>query len=86
MRIPESAVRARKMHIPIITATDCGAVLEIIKHMENGLTAKPDVTGIAQTLDLVVTNQTLQKRLSQENLSPQEIFVDANTVTESLVE
>lgn len=64
-RIPESLLLAIKSHIPVVTAADCGAVLEVTQHERNGLVVEPSVSEIAHALDLLVSDTRLHQRLSQ---------------------
>lgn len=63
-RIPESLLWAAKSGIPVLTATDCGAILEVIHNEKNGLVVEPSAQGIARGLDLLVSNSEIHKRLS----------------------
>ena len=85
IRIPESALRAVKSLIPMVTASDCGALLEIIIHDTNGLVVEPTAGKIAQALDKVVADHKLSERLSSGNRYSVEIISDAASVIESLV-
>lgn len=65
MRVSESLLSAAKSQIPVVTATDCGAVLEMIQNERNGLIVEPSAEEIARALDLLVSDDKLHKRLSQ---------------------
>ena len=84
-RIPESAVRAVKSTIPVITTSDCGAISETLVNGTNGLVIKPTPTTIAQTLDLITADKILQVELSQSNSKFINMLSDVSSVTESLL-
>jgi hypothetical protein len=85
-RIPESALRAVKSMIPLVTASDCGALLEIISNNSNGLVVESTADKIAEALDKIVANKKLKELLSLGNLATIEIVSDVGTVIENLVE
>jgi glycosyltransferase involved in cell wall biosynthesis len=64
-RIPEGLLKAIKCHIPVVTASDSGAVLEVTQNEMNGLVVEPSASEIACALDLLVSDTKLHQRLSQ---------------------
>jgi glycosyltransferase involved in cell wall biosynthesis len=63
-RIPEGLLQAIKCHIPVVTASDCGAVLEVTQNERNGLVVEPSASEIARAMDLLVSDTKLHQRLS----------------------
>lgn len=84
-KIPESVIRAIKSYTPLITASDCGAILEVVTDNENGLVAEPTAKNIAEILDLMVTNSELNNQLSSGNIKVFEQFSDVDSIIEKLV-
>jgi glycosyltransferase involved in cell wall biosynthesis len=66
-RIPEGTIRAMKSNIPVVTVSDSGALLEVVKHNVNGLVVKPDSKSIAQWLDQTCTDTALVEKLAKGN-------------------
>jgi len=64
-RIPDSLFRAIRSGIPVVTATDCGSVLEVVRNETNGLVVRPSAMEIARALDQLVADQKLHRRLSR---------------------
>ncbi len=85
LRIPESALRSVKLHIPIITASDCGALLEIISNGDNGLVVEPFAKEIAQSLDLIVADKKLRQQLSLGTQPTGREFANVDSVIEDLL-
>lgn len=85
LRIPESALRSVKLRIPIITASDCGALLEIIGNGENGLVVEPFAKEIAQSLDLIVADKKLRQQLSLGTLPTGSEIANVDSVIEELL-
>ena len=85
LRIPESALRSVKLRIPIITASDCGALLEITTHEINGLVVEPSAKNIAQALDKVVIDKKLKQRLSQRTQPSGCVLSSVESVIEGLM-
>jgi hypothetical protein len=50
-RIPEAVIRAVKQNMPLLTAYDSGAVLEVVQDKKNGLVVYPSAITIAQGVD-----------------------------------
>jgi hypothetical protein len=84
-RIPESALRAIKSMIPMVTTSDCGALLEIISHDTNGLVVAPQANKIAEALDKIVADKKLKEDLSLGNHISGDNISDVNSVIKSLV-
>ena len=85
-RIPESLVVAIKSHIPVVTAADCGAVLEVTRNDRNGLVVEPSAREIARALDLLVSEGKLHKRLSQGQSRSNRSSLSIDKLVESWVE
>jgi glycosyltransferase involved in cell wall biosynthesis len=85
-RIPNSLLKAIRSHIPVVTATDCGAVLEVTQNERNGLVVEPSAGEIARALDLLVSDGKLHKRLSQGDTRSTRKPLSVEKLVESLVE
>jgi glycosyltransferase involved in cell wall biosynthesis len=85
-RIPESLLQAIKSHIPVLTATDCGAILEMTQNEKNGLVAGPSASEIAHAADLLVSDVKLHQRVSQGYGRSNRKPFDVEKLAESLVE
>jgi glycosyltransferase involved in cell wall biosynthesis len=85
-RIPESLLLAIKSHIPVVTAADCGAVLEVTQNERNGLVVEPSVSEIARALDLLVSDTRVHQRLSQGYGRSNRKPIQIEELVESLVE
>jgi glycosyltransferase involved in cell wall biosynthesis len=85
-RVPESALRAKKSMIPMVTTSDCGALLEIISHDKNGLIVEPSARKLAETFDNIVADKKLKERLSLSNLFPIDNISEVNSVIEILMQ
>lgn len=81
-RIPESALRAIKSSIPILTTSDCGALLEIISHGTNGFIIEPSVRKICESLDNIVADKQFTKRLAVDN----HLFIDNISDVNSIID
>jgi glycosyltransferase involved in cell wall biosynthesis len=84
-RIPESLWQAIKSRIPVVTATDCGAVLEVTQNERNGLVVEPSAREIARALDLLVTDVKLHRQLSQGHGRSNRKLINMDKLVESLV-
>ena len=84
-RVPESAARAVKTQVPIVTASDCGALLEVVDHNTNGLVAEPTAEKIALAVEKLVSDQKYRQRLSSGSRSFGGITNDVAAVVERLV-
>lgn len=84
-RIPGSVLHAIRSNTPIITASDCGAILETVSNKKNGLIVEPSAKDIAEALDLIVTNNGLKNQLTQGNKQVISKFSDDNSIIENLV-
>jgi glycosyltransferase involved in cell wall biosynthesis len=85
-RVPGSLWQAIKFRIPVVTATDCGAVLEVTQNERNGLVVKPSAREIARALDLLVSDTKLHQRLSQGDGRSNRKPLQIEKLVESLVE
>ena len=85
-RIPESAIRAVKSNVPIITTSDSDALLEITENEQNGLVVDPSTIKIAQAIDRLVADNKYKERASQINHQHPHKFSDINSVIKDLVE
>jgi glycosyltransferase involved in cell wall biosynthesis len=84
-RIPECAIRAIKMSVPVVTASDCGSLLEIITNKINGFVVEPSDRGIAYAIDLIVADNKLQSELSQGSRQSIDKFSNIDNVIEGLM-
>jgi glycosyltransferase involved in cell wall biosynthesis len=71
--------------IPMVTTSDCGALLEIISHDKNGLIVEPSARKISEALDIIVTENNLKERLSIGNKPSNNNILDPVAVIESLM-
>jgi glycosyltransferase involved in cell wall biosynthesis len=85
-RISGSLLQAIKSRIPVVTATDCGAILEVTQNERNGLVVEPSVREIADALDRLVSDVKLHKRLSQGYGRSNREPLNFEKLVESLVE
>lgn len=85
-RIPECVLRAAKVNAPIITSSDCGALLQVVEHNVNGLVVAPDSKSIARALDQITVNKELAQQLSQGNKDFISSIADVYTVTQRLIQ
>ena len=84
-RIPESIIQAIKSSIPIITLSDSGALLEVVRNNVNGLVLKPDAKNIAQSLDQACLDATFREKLSKGNQNFVNKLVDVEKVVRELI-
>jgi glycosyltransferase involved in cell wall biosynthesis len=84
-RIPESTLRAIKFLTPMVTASDCSALLEIITHDKNGLIVEPTASEIAEALDKIAVDKKLKERLSSGNRFFSDNISGITSVIENLV-
>ena len=84
-RIPECTIRAIKSNTPTITASDCGALLEIVKNNINGLVVEPNAGSIAKALDQISLNTKLAKQLSKGNQESVNMVAGIDAAIQSLV-
>jgi glycosyltransferase involved in cell wall biosynthesis len=85
-RISGSLLQAIKSRIPVVTATDCGAILEVTQNERNGLVVEPSAEEIAHALDLLVSDVQLHKRLSQGHGQFRHKLLNIEELVESLVQ
>jgi glycosyltransferase involved in cell wall biosynthesis len=84
-RIPDAIVRAIKYHVPLISTSDSGALLEVVQDKKNGLVVEPSAFGVAQAVDRLVHNSKLREQLSHANRRFVEKLSDVDTVVKGLI-
>jgi len=85
-RISGSLLQAIKSHIPVVTAADCGAILEVTQNEKNGLVVEPSAREIAHALDLLISDIKLHQRVSQGYSRSNRKPLQIEKLIESLVE
>jgi glycosyltransferase involved in cell wall biosynthesis len=85
-RIPEGVSRALRYLTPVLRASDCGAINEIIANKKNGLVVEPDADKIAQALDQSMLNPVVKENASKEIQLSLKTYSNFDSVVKSLVE